>query len=178
MAHHVLSAWARRSGLLSLVGVTLLAPAVEAQERPAPVVELSAGWVGFADDGVVSETLFGGALRWYFSPRLSLGPEVVHIRGGSHSHLVTTGNVWWDLLASPRGAQRRVTPFLVAGGGGFSTRSRFVAETFTSWEGAFTAGGGVRAAASDRVTVGVDARVGWELHLRVNAVVGIHLGDR
>ena len=43
-------------------------------------------------------------------------------------------------------------------------------------EGAFTAGGGVRAFASDRVTVGIDARVGWELHLRVNGFVGVRLG--
>jgi hypothetical protein len=44
----------------------------------------------------------------------------------------------------------------------------FFAETFTSSEGAFTAGGGVRALVGDRVTIGVDMRVGWELHLRLN----------
>jgi hypothetical protein len=43
-------------------------------------------------------------------------------------------------------------------------------------EGAFTAGGGVRAYLGDRAFVGVDARVGWELHVRINGLVGISLG--
>ena len=34
-------------------------------------------------------------------------------------------------------------------------------------------GGGVRVAAGNRVTIGVDARIGWETHVRVNAVAGI-----
>jgi len=36
-------------------------------------------------------------------------------------------------------------------------------------------GGGVRVAAGDRVTVGVDARIGWETHIRLNGVVGIRM---
>jgi hypothetical protein len=32
-----------------------------AQGRPGPAVELTAGWVGFADDGIVSEGLVAGA---------------------------------------------------------------------------------------------------------------------
>jgi hypothetical protein len=69
-----------------------------------------------------------------------------------------------------------VTPFLVVGGGVFQTHETFLAGSFTSSEGAFTAGGGVRVAAGDRVTIGVDARVGWELHVRVGGVLGIRLG--
>ena len=34
-----------------------------AQDRPRPAVELAAGWVGFADDGIVSEGLVGGGAR-------------------------------------------------------------------------------------------------------------------
>ena len=63
-----------------------------------------------------------------------------------------------------------------AGGGMFQTRDSFFGQDSTHTEGAFTAGGGVRAAVSNRVTVGVDARIGWEAHLRVNGVVGIRLG--
>jgi len=37
-------------------------------------------------------------------------------------------------------------------------------------------GGGVRALVGDRVTIGIDARVGWELHVRVNGLVGLQLG--
>jgi len=66
---------------------------------------------------------------------------------------------------------------IVAGGGLFQTRERFPVGTFTSSEGAFTAGGGVRAALGQRVTVGVDTRVGWELHLRVSGLIGVRLTD-
>ena len=44
----------------------------------------------------------------------------------------------------------------------FQTRQRFIRETFTSRGGAFTLGGGVRTSVGDRVTLGLDARVGWE----------------
>ena len=68
---------------LAVAGLTLLVVPLKelaaAQGRPAPVVEFAAGWVGFADDGVVSEGLVGGAGRWYVLPRISVGPEVVYI---------------------------------------------------------------------------------------------------
>ena len=38
------------------------------------------------------------------------------------------------------------------------------------------AGGGVRALVGKAVIVGAEARVGWELHLRVNGLLGIQLG--
>ena len=104
------------------------------------------------------------------TPRLSVGPELLFIQGEHHSHLVATGNVTLDLR------QARVTPFIVAGGGAFQTRYAFPGGDYTSWEGAFTAGGGVRGSVTPRVSVGVDARLGWELHLRLGGVVGIRLG--
>lgn len=147
-----------------------------AQERPGPAVELAAGWIGFADDGIVSESLVGGAARWYLLPRVGVGPEVVSIHGEDHSHLIVTGNVTCDLLPPTNGRPRRVTPFVIAGGGLFQTREKFFNGTFTSSDGAFTAGGGMRALAGDRVTIGVDARVGWELHVRISGLVGLQLG--
>jgi hypothetical protein len=153
-----------------------LAGSVAAQSRPQPVGEISAGPVLFADDGVVTEPFVGGALRVYVSPRLGIGPELVAIRGDSHSHLMLTGNLTFDVLGPVKGRAREITPFLVAGGGLFTTRDRFTTGTYTSTEGAFTAGGGVRARVGDRLTIGADARVGWELHLRLNAVIGVRLG--
>ena len=91
------------------------------------------------------------------------------------SHLVLTGNATFDLVAPASGGPRRTTPFLAVGRGVFQTRESFFGGTFTSSEGAFTAGGGVRALVSDRVTVGIDVRAGWELHLRVNGTVGLTL---
>ena len=116
-----------------------------AQNRPGPAAEFAAGWIGFADDGVVSESLVGGAVRLYLRPRLSVGPEIVYIHGDNHSHLMVTGNVTWDVLAPTNGRPRSITPFVVLGGGVFQTRERFSSGAFTSSEGAFTAGGGVRA---------------------------------
>ena len=153
-----------------------MAEPAAAQERPGAVAEFAGGWVGFADDGVVSEGLVGGAVRLYLSPRISIGPEVLYLSGDNHSHLVVTGNLTWDVLAPTNGRPPSVTPFVVVGGGLFQTREQFAAGPFTSNEGAFTAGGGVRALVSDRVTIGADARVGWELHVRVNALVGVRLG--
>ena len=66
-----------------------------AQERPGPAAEFAGGLVGFADDGIVSESLVGG---------------------------------------------------------------------------------GVRALVGERVNVAIDARIGWELHLRVNGSIGVRLG--
>jgi hypothetical protein len=159
---------------LALLAVSM-ADLAAAQDRPGSAVELAAGWVGFADDGIVSESLVGSAARWYLGPRISVGPELVYIQGANHSHLVLTGNVTWDVLA-PTNRSHRVTPFLVAGGGVFQTREHFFNGTYTSSEGTFTAGGGVRALVGDHVTLGLEMRAGWEPHIRINGVVGLQLG--
>src|SRR5262245_9662689 len=161
-------------GALALSFILVLLPGrASAQHRPGPAAEFSAGWVGFADDGVVGEGMVGGAARWYVSPRVSVGPEVLFIQGSNHSHFVLTGNVNVDVLSPVNGRPRTVTPFLVAGAGLFQTRETFLNGPFTSTEGAFTAGGGVRARTGDHLTFGVDTRIGWELHVRVNGFVGI-----
>ena len=175
---------ASKFGLLTTVVLSAFAmfapPIVHvagAQGPPAPAAELAAGWVGFADGGIVSETLVGGAARVYVLPRVALGPEVLYLRGERHSHFVVTGNVTWDLFAPTNGRPHSVTPFVVVGAGLFQTRETFPSGDFTSSEGAFTAGGGVRALAGDRITIGIDARIGWELHVRVNGTIGVRLGD-
>ena len=149
-----------------------------AQQRGTTAFDVSAGWTGFADDGVVSETPVGGAVRWYLSPRVSLGPEFTFISGEAHSHRVLTGNLTFDLLR-PRSGQSRVTPFIVIGGGVFSTSESFAftGERFSSSEGAFTVGGGVRVPINERVSAGADARIGWEPHIRLMAFVSVRLGS-
>jgi hypothetical protein len=109
--------------------------------QPGPVSEFAGGWVGFADDGIVSESLVGGAARWYLFPRISAGPEVLYIHGHNHSHLLMTDNLTFDVLGPINRRPRSVTPF-VAGGGVFQTRKSLFTGTFTSSEGiVFRAGG-------------------------------------
>ncbi len=159
-----------------MVLAPLLTSGASAQDRPASALDLSAGWVGFADDGIVSEGMVGTAGRFYLSPRIAVGPELLFISGENHSHLVLTGNLTFDFIAPKAGRAPVATPFLVVGGGMFQTRESFFDQDYTHTEGAFTVGGGVRAAVGDRVTVGVDARIGWEAHFRINGVVGVRLG--
>lgn len=165
----------RMASIFLIVGVVLalLPQRAAAQQVRRTVVEASSGWIGFADDGVVSEGLVGGAVRWHLTPRVSVGPEISWIRGRNHSHLVLTGNVNFDVLSPRDDHPRRVTPFFVVGGGMFRTTESFVSGDFTSAEGAFTAGGGVRANPTDLLTFGVDARIGWELHIRLNGFIGL-----
>ena len=147
-----------------------------AQERPGPVAEFAAGSLLFADDGVVTEGFLGGTARVYVLPRISIGPEIAYVAGENHSHLMVTGNATFDFVRPIGREPRRVTPFAVVGGGLFQSREQFPNnETFTSNEGAFTAGVGVRALVGDRIVVGAEARVGWELHLRLNGIVGVRL---
>jgi hypothetical protein len=121
--------------------------------------------------------LSGDLVRIYVLPRISLGPEIAFIRGDNHNHVMVTGNVTFDLVTPVKGDPRLVTPFVVVGAGLFQTHESFLDnETFTSSEGAFTAGSGVRGLIGERMLLGVEARVGWELHVRVNAIVGVHLG--
>lgn len=163
---------------LFVIGMLLASPGVAlAQQRPSAAIDLEGGWVGFADDGIVGEALVGGAGRWYVSPRIAIGPELVYLSGSNHSHLVLTGNLTIDLRRPINRQPRVITPFIVVGGGLFQTREEFFGVSFRSNEGAFTAGGGVRVAAGDRVTVGIDARFGWEPHIRLTGLVGIRVGS-
>ena len=154
-----------------LMASLLFTPAAVEAQAAAPAVDIAGAWVGFPDEGIVNEALVGGAARWHLRPHLSIGPEVVYIQGDNHSHLVLTGNLTFEFR--PR---QSVQPFLVVGGGMFQTHEEFFDDAVTSWEGAFTAGGGVRGRITDRVSVGIDARAGWETHIRIGGIISIRLG--
>jgi hypothetical protein len=151
-------------------------PAAAQDRRPAPQAEFAAGALFFPDDGVVTEGFAGGAARFYVLPRISVGPEIAWVWAENHSHLMLTGNMTFDFARPVNGEPAQVTPFVVVGGGLYQTREEFFDGTYTSSEGAFTAGGGVRALLGSRVIAGVEARVGWELHVRVNGTIGVRLG--
>jgi hypothetical protein len=170
--------------LLPIVGALCAIPAAaqitastsSAPRRPSPVAEGTLGWSGFADEGIVHHGLFGTGARVYLTPRVSVGPELQYMVGPDQDRdLLLTGNLVFDVRGPAPNATRRWTPYVVAGGGLFRHSDRFLTGTYTSTEGAFTAGAGVRAWTTDRVSVAADARLGWELHVRLAATVGVAL---
>lgn len=170
------------AGVVVLSGVTPLAaqappPAGLPAAAPRTVIEGALGWSGFGDEGIVHHTLLGAAARHYVSRRVSLGPELQYMVGpGTDRDLVLTGNLVVDVLAPTPARPRRTTPYLVVGGGLFRHSQRLGDLTFSSTEGAFTSGVGVRGWLSPRVFVAADARLGWEPHLRLAGTLGVALG--
>jgi hypothetical protein len=160
-----------------LAGGCLVFAGGASAQSPAPAVEFTGGWAGFADDATIHHGVIGATARWQVTPRLGIGPEVTYMIGpGSDRDLFVTGNVTWDLVrfAPPRAG--RVVPYVVGGAGWTRHSDRFGAFSFSSSEGTFTGGGGARVWVSPRVYVGTEARIGWELHTRLAATVGIQLG--
>lgn len=154
--------------------ITILAPAAYAQAPRTGAVEGIGGYAGFLDESVMHHSVLGGAARVYLLPRVAVGPELVYMKGpGDDRDVVLTGNVTFDFLRGPR----VVTPFLVAGAGIFSHSDRFGSQTFSSTEGSFTAGGGVRIPIGQRLYVAPELRIGWEPHYRVSVAVGWRFGD-
>jgi len=146
-----------------------------AQERPRPLIDFSGGWARFPDESLIDHGTVGGSARFYLTPRLSVGPELVYMIGpGTDRDLFVTGNVTyeWPMLVS--GRSPRVMPFVVASGGYMRHRPRF--GTFVAHTTAIVGGGGVRVRITDRVSAGPELRFGLELHLRVGGTVTIRLG--
>jgi hypothetical protein len=164
-------------GMLAAVVAGMLVAATEgqAQETGRPItIEGTVGWSAFADDDSIEHTVFGGGARIPLTPRLSVGPEVTYMIGpGSDRDLFVLGTLWFDFFRPRPGL--RVVPFLVASGGFMHHRNEFVGEAFSGNEGATYGGGGVRVRFNDRLYAGVDARIGWEPHLRLAGHVGINL---
>ena len=161
-------------GLLLLVVTARPAAAQENSATPKVAIEATAGYAGFVDDATIDHVLSGVTPRLYVAPRLSVGPEVVFMRGpGADRDVFLTANLTYDLTAPRPGAATPVTPFLVAGGGVMWHQTRVGSGVFRSTEGAVTGGGGLRVGVSERVWLGAEARLGWELHYRVAATIGV-----
>lgn len=151
-------------------------PANAPPTRPRVVAEGALGWAGFGDEGIIHHALAGGGVRVSLTPRISVGPEVQYMSGpGSDRDLVLTGNVVVDVLASTAVKPRRTTPYVVVGGGLFRHSDDFNGRTFSSTEGGFTAGIGVRTWLHERVFAAADARLGWEPHFRLAGTLGFVL---
>lgn len=151
-------------------GVAEAGEAAAQTTRPI-AVEGVVGWAGFVDDATDHHALVGASARLPIGRRLSVGPEVFVASGSSDRDTFVLGSLWVDLGPSPDTA--RVVPYVVVGAGYMRHSQRFLSQRFSSGEGSFTAGGGLRTHLNDRVYVGGDVRIGWELHLRATAHVGV-----
>jgi hypothetical protein len=144
-----------------------------AQAPRSIAIEGTVGWAGFVDDATIHHAVYGAGARFSLTPRISVGPEIAWMVGpdGDRDCFVL-GSMWIDLL-SPA-ARGPVAPYLVFGGGYMGHRDE-LGRGPHPWkhEGSFTAGGGARIQVSDRVYVGGDVRLGWELHLRAAGQVGV-----
>jgi hypothetical protein len=147
--------------------------------KSASVVEVEGGYAGFVDDATIDHGVVGVSARYYLTPRVAVGPEFVYMRGPRFDRdIMLTGNLTVDFRRPAGSRPPRVTPYAVVGGGWFHHFDRFRSGPFSSGDSAFTAGGGVRVWASDRVYAGAEYRLGWELHYRVTGQLGLALGSR
>jgi hypothetical protein len=153
-----------------------------AQEKPAPIIEVVVGRSGFIDEVWDYFTTIGVGARWFVTPRLAIGPEIVYLTGEfdslEASHLSITGNITFDFV--PDGHDRRVVPYVVAGGGYLRQRTLVGRgpgtpglQPFISTEGTVSAGLGARVALGSRVFVAPEFRLGWEPETRISVIVGI-----
>ena len=163
-----------RVAVITALAVAVWQPSYAiAQARPGFDLEGSVGWAGFPDNSINHHGVLGGGTRFYFTPRLALGPEVVYMRGpGTDRDFMLTGNLTFDFLRSGTTGPPRLNPYLVASGGLFQHRDGLRGGTFTSNEGAFTLGGGLRVFLTDKFYIAPEVRVGWELHFRSTLAVG------
>ncbi|MFN8061941.1 MAG: hypothetical protein U0Q12_22475 [Vicinamibacterales bacterium] len=143
--------------------------------RQLPTLELSGGYVGFGDEGLIHHTLAGAGLYWTLLPRLVVGPQIAYLIGpDADRDVVALGDVA-VLLRRPRGAGS-VVPFVAGGIGMMSHRDLVAGVTASSESLAFSFGGGVRTWVNDRVYVATEFRMGWEPHVRLTGQVGVALG--
>jgi hypothetical protein len=160
--------------LACLAGVSeaFAQPAASAEGRGF-VLEASAGHAEFADSPPVPHSVFSAGGRVYLSRRLALGPELTVMRGsGIDRDTFLTANATFDLLVPPPARPVQVVPYLIGGLGFVSMTTQVGTGPYSSSEGTFTTGAGVRVASRQGWFVAPEVRIGWELHWRAGVQVG------
>jgi hypothetical protein len=151
--------------VLVLLGFATSAYAQETPSRLA--VDFSGGYAAFVDESAIGHFTLGGGVRWQLTPKVSVGPDLVFMRGPDDDRDVfLTGKVIVDFMPD-----RLVSPFVVADGGAMFHGDRYASGSFWGREGAVSGGGGVRINISPRVSIAPEFRIGWEPHLRFGATV-------
>lgn len=160
-----------RAHIVVGVVLALFMPAV-AQAQSEGAVTFGGGWAAFADEGRIDHGAVGVGVEWRALPHLAVGPEVLYMIGpGDDRDLFVVGIARVGILD----LRSRVAPFVTVGGGIMTHSSSFGASSYSSTEGAFIVGGGVRVNVSSRVFVAPEFTMGWEPHIRTSVMVGIRM---
>lgn len=147
--------------------VVFACPALVGAQTVPLQVEGALGKAWFADESAIEHTIGSGSVRWALTRRLSIGPELTYMAGPGHDRdLTLTGNLHYAFR------DVGISPFIVGGAGVFRHSDTFISGRFSSTEGGFTAGGGVRVPVGGRWYIAPEARVGWEPHSRLQVTVG------
>ena len=137
-----------------VVGLALFLPVAASAQDRRWVAEVSVGWAGLVDDATKNYLLLGGIVRRHFSPRVSIGPELVIMSNSDSLRdriVMFTGNIVFD--AAP---DARVSAFAIGGVGMFWGREQLRDGPYWSNDPAFTAGAGLRANVTRSLKVSVE----------------------
>ena len=156
------------SSILAVFSLIAFGTTSYAQESPSRLaIDISGGKSAFVDETPIGQTTIGGSVRWQLTPRVSVGPEVVLMRGPNDLREVfITGKVIVDFMP-----HRLLSPYFVADAGAMLQGDRFASGPYWSKEGAVSAGGGLRLNISPRVSIAPEVRIGWEPNVRFGALV-------
>ncbi len=163
----------------SLAVLCLLGVSVASAQPAAPlegrrfVLEASVGHAEFADSPPVPHSVFSAGGRVYVSRRVALGPELTVMRGpGIDRDTFLAANATFDLLVPAPARPVLVVPYLIGGLGFVSMTTQVGTGPYSSSEGTFTTGAGVRVASRQGWFIAPEVRIGWELHWRAGVQIG------
>lgn len=139
----------------------------------APELQFRLGWAAFIDESLIEHAAFGGSARIYLTPRLSVEPQFLYLRGSARDQdYLFVANVAYDL----RKPGKRAVPYLVAGAGVIHTILKpYPSASFEETGPTASAAAGVKFFLSKRVFVAPELRIGWEPIIQASASLGFVL---
>jgi hypothetical protein len=153
---------------LLIFTILLLGSSLHAQQRPRPEIKGAAGWVGFIDEDWIDHGVFGGAARFYLTPRIGVEPEILYMIGpGSDRDVTVIPHITFDFQA-----RDKVKPYVIGGAGLLHHSEKFGPIKFTHNEWVGNGGIGVKFFLTPNLFVAPEFRMGFETIFRTTASIG------
>jgi hypothetical protein len=132
-------------------------------------VKLIAGAAAFLDESTpLDHFVIGAAGAIDLSPRLHLEPQFLYMDGPESDRDITlTGNISYDILVAKNSAL-----YLVGGGGLLRHTEDFASGSFSSYDGTFSGGIGIRFDLSENLFVAPEFRIGFEPLIQILGSAG------